>query len=144
MLALAAVTLALLGRPVPVTCYPLAQLDALEGAPAGTAWVYDSAGFYDWGHDRIGLLNATCRLLGRLGTRKPMTVEEANAAFSLAHELGHASGIVDERLADCYGAAHASQVAWLLGLRSRAAFLELADFIHWYSGYNPGTLPCRP
>jgi hypothetical protein len=74
----------------------------------------DIAGSYTYQTHTISVTPATCR--DALLLSKGYTWQRGYAAFTIAHELGHASGLIGEPEADCYGARHASAVAYLLGL----------------------------
>ena len=122
----------------PVVCQQnWASYDTAAGLSAGTTWWAGVGGYYSWQEDEIGLTHQTC--LDLLNLPRGYTWQRGYAVFTLAHELGHASGIFDEDAADCYGAGHAAQVAYLLGLRKRASFLALrADGLKLW-GYD--TIP---
>lgn len=136
MSAVIAAIAAALAFTQPVVCQPSwAAYDAAAGLPAGTTWWAGIGGYYSWQRGEIGLTSQACADLVNL--RKGYTWQRGYAAFTLAHELGHASGLVDEAQADCYGAKHAAAVAYLLGLRRRAAFVSLrGDGLELW-GYSP-------
>lgn len=120
----------------PIVCHPSpAAYAAAAGLPASTVWYAGIGGYYRWANGEIGLTNQTC--INVLNLRSGYTWQRGYAVFTVAHELGHASGIADEASADCYGAAHAPQVAHLFGLRARSSFqlLRSDGLLMW--GYHP-------
>jgi hypothetical protein len=88
----------------------------------------------------VGLTANTCLAASRL--RDGVTVARAYAAFTVAHELAHASGIPDETLADCRGAALLPQVAVQLGLHGAKALTQLEQAARLSSGYNAIPASC--
>jgi hypothetical protein len=97
----------------PVACISGDAYSATLGQPSGTRWWPGGvAGEYTW-----------CTNLTAL--RHGYTWQRGYAAFALAHELGHDSGIASEAAADCFGAGHASAIAYAFGLRGRTNFARL-------------------
>ncbi len=128
---------------VEIRCY--SSMDEYFGqariAPV-TYWL-GIAGFWgvpqdEWTSDQptsvVGLTANTCLAASRL--HEGVTIPRAYAAFTLAHELAHASGISDETEADCRGAALLPRVAAQLGLRGAAAFDQLERAARRSSGYS--------
>lgn len=144
MIALAAIVAALAGPFAgPVQCVSVAQFNQDAGEAQGQLWAYGIAGGVFWQDRHVELTLPTCKALQRLSARPsalPSLVQSV-AAFTLAHEVGHLLYGPDEATADRYGLAHASAVAYMLGLRHREQFVVLADFVREYAPLHPGVAP---
>lgn len=99
-------------------------------------------GYYNWQTHTIGLSPQTCTNLQELASG--FTWQRGYAVFTLAHEIGHSSGIFPEEQADCFGAKHSAQVAYALGLRGREAFAMLKQHGLSEWGYSPIPASCFP
>ncbi len=121
---------------VPVQCYPtVAAWNADASEAPSQQWWLGIAGFYHARDGRVGLTPNICSALARLGTSS-LTLTQAIAVFSVAHEWGHVLNGPDEQAADCYRARHSAEVAYRYGLRGHEAFFELRDFVTQYAGYE--------
>ena len=135
---------------VQIRCYP--DMDGYFGDAniAPVRYWLGIAGFWgvpqsEWTNAQptpvIGLTANTCLAASRL--REGVTIPRAYAAFTLAHELAHASGIPDETQADCRGAALLPQVALQLGLHPDA-LAQLERAARRSSGYSEIPDSCWP
>jgi hypothetical protein len=144
--ALAAVATA---ASVQIRCYSsMDEYFAQTKLPTVRYWL-GIAGFWgvpqsEWASDVptpvVGLTANACLAASRLS--EGVTIPRAYAAFTLSHELAHASGIADETEADCRGAALLPKVAGELGLRGTAAFAALERAARRSSGYAEIPAPC--
>lgn len=108
---------------------------------AVTAAVGRFAGYYDPVRRVIVLSADTCAGLARvesgvrIGTQEPW---DGYAIFTLAHELQHAHGVIDEQAADCGASRTFVRVAMLLGVTPRRA-RKLLTASRDFDGYQPGS-----
>ncbi|MCW2977518.1 MAG: hypothetical protein JWM06_2799 [Actinomycetia bacterium] len=134
---------------VQIRCYSsMDEYFAQTKLPTVRYWL-GIAGFWgvpqsEWASNQptpvVGLTANACLAASRLS--EGVTIPRAYAAFTLAHELAHASGIGDETEADCRGAALLPKVAGELGLRGTAAFAALERAARRSSGYAEIPAPC--
>lgn len=134
---------------VEIRCYSSMDEYFGDASIAPVRYWLGIAGFWgvpqnEWASDQpapvVGLTANTCLAASRL--REGVTIPRAYAAFTLAHELAHASGIPDETEADCRGAALLPQVAAQLGLRGAKAFDQLEVAARRSSGYDEIPAAC--
>ena len=89
-------------------------------------------GFASAGGERLNLAPQICHALGRLAYRdarpaaRTQAFALALAVATLAHESVHASGIADERAAECHGLQWLARTAEEIGVE-RAYAQRLAD-----------------
>ena len=89
-------------------------------------------GFASAGGERLNLAPQVCHALGRLAYRDARPTAEKQvfalslAAATLAHESVHASGVADERAAECHGLQWLARTAVEIGV-DRAYAARLAD-----------------
>ena len=92
-------------------------------------------GFASAGGERLNLAPQICHALGRLAyrdarpTARAQTFALALAVATLAHESVHASGIADERAAECHGLQWLARTAEKIGV-DRGYAERLAD-VYW-------------
>ena len=139
----AAAAAALAGHAVPVQCVSVPAFNAAAYEAPDQLWAYGIAGLYNSNTKEIVLTNAVCAGLATIPTlgARPLSQSAALAVFTLAHEIGHSLYGPDEATADRYGLAHASALAYLLGLRTRQDYWMLADWIRNYAPLHAGVQP---
>lgn len=126
---------------IPVICAP--NMDAFNVSavqPQGTTFWAQIAGVYNWTTKTITLSPNTCKNLALIP--QGYSWQRGYAAFTLAHEIGHSTGIFNEDIADCYGANHVAEIAYAYGLRGHNAFAKLISDGKKYWGYNPIPISC--
>lgn len=136
----AAAAAELAGHDVPVQCVSVPAFNAAAYEAPDQLWAYGIAGLYNASTKEILVTNAVCSGLATLPTlgARPLSQSAALAVFTLAHEIGHSLYGPDEATADRYGLAHASALAYLLGLRTRENYWMLADWIRNYAPLHAG------
>jgi hypothetical protein len=88
-----------------------------------------AAGVYSPATRRVVLMPYVCNGIDALQAGAPVTDGRYLALFTLAHELSHASGIVNERAADCHAVGILGRVA-----RHLAIPLETRKALAWLNG----------
>jgi hypothetical protein len=92
-----------------------------------------AAGVYSPVTRRVVLMPYVCNGIDALQAGAPVTDGRYLALFTLSHELSHASGIVNERAADCHAVRILGRVARHLGipLGTRNALASLNSGYQW-------------
>lgn len=130
-------------QPPSVSCLPSQSFWAEINQPPIKAWPGGVAGAIR-GQD-IYLTDQECANLQALENGEAYTWQRGYSVLVLTHELGHLNNGPDEAAADCFGAEHASTVAYLLGVRVRSVFAQLSGAeIRRAWGYAPVPEECWP